>query len=404
VSVSNRELYRAPPPLGGVHLDELVNLGHKHMGNKTATKRPALRRLATFTAALGMLTMSSGVALMVTAAPANAANKVGICHATSSDSNPYVFISVDDDSAKLKGHLKHLTEPNKTWKSDGTFKGVPHEDGDAKRDLIGSFTDDQGVFHLYDGDITEADCNGEVADLEATADVDFTDPTCLNENEASYEGVGENVTFEITDGAEAPGSFIEVTATADDGSSFEGGGSTQVFTHTFDPALNLEGAPCVIVNPPGEVTPVAPEFIEPDCDSDAEVVLPEPTVVEEEPEVVIPTKASAVVLTADVDGVHYEVSGDIAPGGTVEVTASAIEPSVLADGAETFWTYTFAELSDCDEVAPPAVTPTVVSSGVVPTAADLRGEQGLALLVAGMILMVVAGGLGVVRPGGAVRS
>lgn len=369
------------------------------MGNKTAKKRP-LRRLATFTAALGMLTMSSGVALMVTAAPANAANKVGICHATNSDSNPYNFISVDDDSAKLQGHLAHRNEPNKTWKSDGTFNGVPHQDGDPKPDLIGSFTDDQGVFHLYDGEITEADCNGEV-ELEATAEVEFTDPTCLNENEASYEGIGENVTFAITDGAEAPGSFIEVTATADQGSAFEGGGTTQVFTHTFDPALNLEGAPCVIVNPPGEVTPVAPEFIEPDCDSDAEVVLPEPTVVEEEP---VLSKSGAIVLTADVDGVHYEVSGDIEPGGTVEVTASAIEPAVLADGAETFWTYTFAAVEDCDEVAPPAVTPTVVSSGVVPTAEDLRGEQGLALLVAGMVLMVVAGGLGVVRPGGAVRS
>ncbi len=362
------------------------------MGNKTATKRPALRRLATFTAALGMLVMSSGVALMVTATPANAANKVGICHATSSDTNPYVFITVDGDSAKLKGHLAHREDPNKTWKSDGTFNGVPHEAGDPKRDLIGSFTDDQGVFHEYDGDITAADCNAEV-ELEATADVDFTDPTCVNENEASYEGTGENVTFSITDGAEAPGSFIEVTATANDGSAFEGGGTTEVFTHTFDPALNLEGPPCVIVNPPTDVTPVAPEFVEPTCISEAAVTTPE------------------------VDGVAYEVSGDIAPGGTVEVTASAIEPAVLAEGAETFWTFTFAELADCDEVLPPGetptvtpgvsptvVTPTVVNSGVVPTAADLRGEQGLALLVAGMILMVVAGGLGVVRPVGATRN
>lgn len=373
------------------------------MGNKTATRRP-LRRLATFTAAVGMLVMSSGVALMVTAAPANAANKVGICHATSSDTNPYVFISVDDDSAKLKGHLQHLTDPNKTWKSDGTFNGVPHEDGDAKRDLIGSFTDDQGIFHLYDGEITADDCNGEV-ELEATADVEFTDPTCLNENEASYEGVGENVSFEITDGAAAPGSFIEVTATADEGSTFEGGGSTEVFTHTFDPAVNLEGAPCVIVNPPAEVTPVAPEFVDPTCATEPSVVLPEPSeVIEEE----VPSKVGAVVDSADVDGVHYEVSGDVVPGGTVEVTASAIPPSVLAEGAVTFWTHTFAELTDCGAVLPPTetptVTPTVVSAGALPPVVDLRAEQGLALIVGGMLLLLMAGAFGLVRPGGVTRS
>src|SRR4051794_20408916 len=128
------------------------------MGIKNST-RPRMRRVATVIAAFGALTMSSGVALLATATSADAAvNKVGICHATSSDSNPYVFISVDDDSAKLKGHLMHREDPNKQWKSDGTFEGVEHSDGDAKPDLIGSFTDDQGVFHEYDGDITAASC------------------------------------------------------------------------------------------------------------------------------------------------------------------------------------------------------------------------------------------------------
>lgn len=351
-----------------------------NMGNKNV-KRPVLRRLATFTAALGMLVMSSGVALMVTAGPANAANKVGICHATSSDSNPYVFISVDDDSAKLKGHLQHLTEPNKQWKSDGAFNGVDHEEGDAKRDLIGSFTDDQGVFHEYDGDITEADCNGEV-EIAATADVELVQPDCDNQNTASFESLGENVVMPfVADGPLTPGTTVTITATAVEGATFDNESTTMEFEFVIGAAE--EG--CDIVSPPGEVTPVAPEFVDPDCSTEPQVVLPEPS-----------------------EDVDYAVSGDVVPGGTVEVTASAVEPAVLAEGAESFWTHTFAEVTGCGEVLPPGetptVTPTVVSAGLLPGGADSQGERGLVLLVAGMLLMLVAGGLGVVRPGGEVRS
>lgn len=381
-----------------------------NMGIKTAKRKSALRRLATFTAALGMLTMSSGVALMVTAGPANAANKVGICHATSSDSKPYRFISVDDDSAKFRGHLMHREEPNKTWKSDGTFNGVAHQAGDPKPDLIGSYTDSDGRFHELDGVITADVCGGLVGLDEATATVVFTDPSCENENYVTYQGSGRFVTFSTTGGAVAPGSSVEVTAFANFGAEFEDGNATKIFTHTFAPAVNLEGPPCVIVEPPGEVTPGAPQFVDPTCDTDAGVVLPESTILDDEVE------KSAVVETTDVDGVRYEVSGDIVPGGTVEVTASAIAPNVLAEGAQTYWTHTFATPENCDTVAPPeeeeeptvvvapptqAVTPTLVTAGALPSAADLRGEQGLALLVAGMVMMVLAGGLGLVRPGGA---
>lgn len=287
------------------------------MTSNQAPKKLTLRRLATFIAAIGVLVMSSGVALMVSAGPASAANKVGICHATSSDTNPYVFILVDDDSAKLKGHLKHLTAPNKTWKDAGTFEGVPHAAGAPKRDFIGSFTDDQNVFHLYDGNITAASCDDElvVQPDEAVADVEFTDPTCANQNEASYDTTGANVSFAITSGSNTPGVEVEVTATADEGSEFEGGGTTQVFTHLYTAALNLEGAPCVIVEPPVEEPPV-------------------------------------------------------------------VAPPV---------------------VAPPAATPTVVRSGLI-TTPDLRGEQGVALLATGMVLLVLAGGLSLVRPTRQARS
>jgi hypothetical protein len=373
------------------------------MGHNKST-RPRMRRIATLTAALAALTMSSGVALMVTATPANAANKVGVCHATSADSNPYVFISVDDDSVKFQGHLKHRNDPNKTWKSDGTFEGVEHSDGDAKPDLIGSYTDDQNVFHEMDGDITAASCDGDVEGSPAIADVDFTDPDCRNQNTASYDPVGQNVTFSL-EGTVGPGQHVTVTATADDGHTFDGESTVQEFEHTFGPAEI-----CDIVLPPGEVTPEDPQFIDPDCDTEPAVTLPEDTPVTETPvtEVPIPQKKAAgpVVQTADANGVHYEVTGDIAPGGTVEVDATAIEPNVLAEGATTHWEHTFSEVTGCEAVIPPIATPTVVEAGLTgaSVSTDLRGEQGLALLVSGMIMMVIAGGLSLRTRGGVARN
>ncbi len=93
------------------------------------------------------------------AVPEKGHTPVNVCHATSSDTNPYVFITVDDDSVKLKGHLQHRDNPNKTWKSDGVWRGTTVHAGDAKRDLIGDYTDAAGKVHTYDGSIkSKADC------------------------------------------------------------------------------------------------------------------------------------------------------------------------------------------------------------------------------------------------------
>ncbi|MBO9521633.1 MAG: hypothetical protein J7518_08860 [Nocardioidaceae bacterium] len=265
--------------------------------------------MAVALAAVGMLVMSSGVAVMVAASPASAAKTpVNICHATSSDTNPYVFITVDDDSAKFEAHLAHRNSPNKKWKSDGTFNGVAHTAGQAKPDLI------QGL----DGNVTEATCNGEVTVAEAVADVDFDEPTCANENTASFDTTGEHVSFAVTDGSAAPGASIEVTATADENFTFEGGGTTQVFTHTF----NAAETNCSVVPPPV----VSPPVVEP--------------------------------------------------------------PEVNPPEAEV--------------VTPPAESPTVVHAGLA--GARDTSQEGLTLLVAGMILMVIAAGLGTVRPRGGTRQ
>ena len=366
-----------------------------------ATKKQGLRRLAPFLAALGMLVMSSGAALMVTAGSASAATKVGICHATSSDSNPYVFISVDDDSAKFKGHLAHRNTPNKTWKNAGVFNGDPHLAGAPKRDLISDFVDDQGNPHTYDGVITAADCENAVPVIEAVADVDFEDPTCANLGVPSYDTTGQHVTFSIFSGAVAPATNVVIRATADPGTSFDGGGTTLDFPHLFGPAVDPAGPPCVIVAPPG-VALASVDFVDPTCDN-----------------------LNNVAYTPTGDNATFAItSGTVAPGALVEITATADALHEFAGGLlKKVFTHTFDPAVDLDAepcaevvVNPPTVdtpeitptttvaTPTLVHAGLVSSASDLRGEQGLALLLTGMVLLVAAGALGLIRPGAKARG
>lgn len=272
-------------------------------GNKRS-----LRRIATGLAAVGALALSSGVALLA-AAPAYAATiSVNICHATSSDTNPYVFITVDDDAAnfeqQLSAHMAHRNAPNKIWKTDGVFGGVEHSAGDPKPDLIGDYETPDG-WVILDGDITADTCDGVVEEIETTASVTFVDPNCENNNLASYETAGENVTFSL-DGEVAPGESVTVTALVDDGYVFAGDLQSLDFGHTFA----AEELDCeVVVEPPGE-DPVDPDPVD-------------------------------------------EVAGPVVP----------------------------------------EVTPTVVSAGFAPAAgADLTG-QASALLGAGLVLLVAAGGL-----------
>jgi hypothetical protein len=232
-----------------------------------------------------------------------------------------------------------------------------------------------------------------------------TQPNCDNENTPSLDPIAQNATF-VVSGSSAPGGHWVVTFTADKGFTFDGDDQGELVIEGDFDAAEI----CDIVSPPTEVTPVAPDFTEPTCDNDPAVILPDPAPVTEIP---LPEKKAAgpVIETKDVDGVHYVVTGDLVPGGTVEVDATAIDPNVLAEGVTTHWEHTFAETGDCSVVsgptaAPSVATPTVVHAGLTGASVtkDLRGEQGLALLVAGMVMLMIAAGLGLRPVRSATRS
>ncbi|MBA3783786.1 MAG: hypothetical protein H0X12_18310, partial [Nocardioides sp.] len=61
--------------------------------------------------------------------------KVGVCHRTGSESNPYVYINVPADEAN--GHITGTDKQHNekvTWNEAGTWRGVPHNAGDLRLD------------------------------------------------------------------------------------------------------------------------------------------------------------------------------------------------------------------------------------------------------------------------------
>lgn len=82
-------------------------------------------------------TLALPVAAVATPPGDDGEHKVAICHRTASDTNPYVYIEVDEASLS-PGHLDNADPGHKPtyWKSDGVFRGVAHSDGDPKDDYL----------------------------------------------------------------------------------------------------------------------------------------------------------------------------------------------------------------------------------------------------------------------------
>lgn len=267
------------------------------MGNNNATRKPA-RRAATFLAALGVLLLSSGVALMATATSANAVDndnnkKVVVCKYVSTPGGELDHIVVVADNtlpANFNGHF-------------------PFEWTDAQgQSTVGSIAIRyalEGPPPEQAGTISASECRQTPPPPPPTAaagNVTFVDPTCTVAASATPV-VTTGVSYALTSGTVAAGQHVVYTETALAGYVLSNG---PTFEHTFGPAAT-------------------------DCGTTS-----------------------------------------VSPPVVVDVSPPAVHHTTKA-----------------------TVTPTLVHAGLAgASTSDLRGEQGLALMFAGMVLLLGAGGLG----------
>lgn len=100
-----------------------------------------IRRAAALLVAVGIAVLMGGG--MSWATQPDPEHKVGLCHRTASDTNPYVYVEVDEVSLS-PGHLDNADPGHKptTWKSAGTWRGDEHAAGDPKDDYLATSADD----------------------------------------------------------------------------------------------------------------------------------------------------------------------------------------------------------------------------------------------------------------------
>lgn len=285
------------------------------------------RLLAVFTTILIATIMGGGMAW---ATPPGNETKTGLCHRTASDSNPYVFIEVDDNSLQ-----SHLTDTKghfpKKWKSDGVFRSVAHVKGDLKHDYEATSADE-----------------------------------CLDNTPAKPDPVVEQTTDERMSceaGVEEQTTTVTTEYVGGDGEWVLGEPVTDVSKWTFVRDLTKseqDELGCNNEPPKQEVTATRPGFTDPTCDLDATVILPD-------------------------DGLIYTVDGKVAPEKTVTVTAN------LPTGAgkfvlvgKTSWTHTFGPAaSNCETKNPPKdepSNPTKKSAPPEPTLPHTGANLWLALI------------------------
>ncbi|MDT4945126.1 MAG: hypothetical protein QOH14_1859 [Pseudonocardiales bacterium] len=263
----------------------------------------AHRVLAALTAAAFALIGVTAFAPAASAsAPAN--HQVTLCHATNSDANPYVLVTVDVTAGGLQGGHDDHTGPvwNPTLKANHQSWG----------DIIPAFSYTEFTFAglnlTAEGQaILDNGCQIPAAQAitvtpEAAA---VSTPTCdvpdLTVTLPSTTGITYTASGSLT---LAPGESVTVTPSADTGYALTDGSAPQTITNQFDPAT------CAVE--PTAVTPEAATVSTPTCDvPDLTVTLPSTT------------------------GITYTASGSLtlAPGESVTITPSADTGYALTDGS-----------------------------------------------------------------------
>jgi hypothetical protein len=167
-----------------------------------------------FVVAAGMLGVTLLIPATATATQPDPEHKIGICHRTASDDNPYVYEEVDD-AAAANSHIGNVAEGHdaKPWKADGTFRGIAHQAGDPKDDYLApagkSDCDDFVVTTSADASTTTtADGSTTTTADESTTTTADGDPRGGNGGTTTTTS-GSTTSGETTSGETAPVGHVE---------------------------------------------------------------------------------------------------------------------------------------------------------------------------------------------------
>jgi hypothetical protein len=249
--------------------------------------------------------------------------KVKFCHATGSDTNPYVKIHTTVKTFFQAGHDTHQMDivPPFTYFKHGHTINFPGLNWDAHGKAI-----------LKKG------CHEMTVPSVATASVSFTDATCTVAQQLVLGDVVNATWGEVTDpeGSEN----YSVTATANTGAQFAGGLSELTFHGELDGVLDPLDPRCQL---PTEalVLPVV-AFTQFTCDSDGSMTLG------------VANGYDPTHVTFTVNGVAGILSGTyvVTKAGTTTVTAQPVPPNGLEPRWITPAAFTFAipSAADCGVV------------------------------------------------------
>lgn len=101
-----------------------------------------MNKIVALIAALVLVVAGVFVVVSATSADAKPKVKVGVCHRTASETNPYVYIEVPEDEAN--GHITGTSNQHNnsvTWPTAGTWNGEAHAAGDLRLDYYATVAD-----------------------------------------------------------------------------------------------------------------------------------------------------------------------------------------------------------------------------------------------------------------------
>lgn len=306
------------------------------MSTATVTTTTRWVRTALALALAGLLALLSGGVLLAVGGTASADPgkaplpeqvKVAVCHRTASEGNPYVFIEVPEDEAN--GHITGTSQQHNlkiTWKTDGTWRGVPHKAGDVKLDYY-AHEDEIALKKCFDPEAPTPTGPEEVTPEPPT----FSD-TCDPDNEQLYVPASDEI---VTYTTTQVGTTITVTATTADAGKYVLVGQT-VWTFTVDDSpcpTTPTTTPTTPTQTPTTVTEtptVAPSTATQSPTKEATVKpTKEPTQEETEEPEVLPAEASQPP-TAPQAQVPTTVDAGFAGWSTTELWGAALVGGGLA--------------------------------------------------------------------------